>query len=306
MIELPKSTEISPLLFFEIICSNEGIGLLYNKFNEKANYPDIFRYDAKTMTYFWPGLVGDEGDEVEFFESYESFITQHLIAQIDPSILFARIRLDATNTKNEYDELAKRFKNKIQAMILFIESQNGLNYKEVFLKCIGELSNRFQGVLLLNYPQIEIAADSKNSVKQTSFQFDHRLYDSDKLLDMLKQLDDLLDNKLVSFERGTTINDLHELLVSKDYSIIEGKIFFACQTNIFCTVLDKLEVYFENFTRAEIGRSQKFAPDKTTSKKNAATYLSEGNINASLSKSKLRKSFIEQLSEICSQDIKKG
>jgi len=59
-------------------------------------------------------------------------------------------------------------------------------------------------------------------------------------------------------EDKTSVNDLIDILVAKDYNKNRKEIYLGCNTKVFAHTLDKLKENFGNLKPSEIGRSQLF------------------------------------------------
>tara|TARA_R110001592_G_scaffold103051_3_gene290404 strand:- start:6298 stop:7248 length:951 start_codon:yes stop_codon:yes gene_type:complete len=98
---------------------------------------------------------------------------------------------------------------------------------------------------------IEKTSKPKSKLK-TSFGFKNR--DTSKLLKVLNNLQynvDLLQNR-------TTVEELHKLLIAKDFTLINSPIYIQCETTQFSYIVSKLKPFFNSFTPTSIERSGNF------------------------------------------------
>ena len=84
--------------------------------------------------------------------------------------------------------------------------------------------------------------------------FGYKSNDTSTLLTILKQVNlkiDLLDNR-------TTVEQLHQLLLAKDFANTESQIYLQCETTQFSYLVTKLKPFFNGFNPTSIERSGKF------------------------------------------------
>ncbi|MFD1015784.1 DUF6617 family protein [Winogradskyella rapida] len=101
----------------------------------------------------------------------------------------------------------------------------------------------------------KVAAKTKSKTKaKPKTSFGYKSNDTSTLLTVLKQVNlkiDLLDNR-------TTVEQLHQLLLAKDFANTESQIYLQCETTQFSYLVTKLKPFFNGFNPTAIERSGKF------------------------------------------------
>lgn len=102
-------------------------------------------------------------------------------------------------------------------------------------------------------PKIPAITKKLQGVRKLSFGYKYR--DKEQLLNVLKSLQlkiDLLD------ENKTSIEELHQLLISPDYTKSNSKVFLACETTQFRAIVDAFKQHFSYFNPTSIENSGLF------------------------------------------------
>lgn len=142
-----------------------------------------------------------------------------------------------------------------------LQEQYG-HYSDKYLFTIPEISEKYFNDISFNIEAIVKIKDSQKIVikktsppkrkLKTSFGFKDR--DTSKLLKVLNNLQfrvDLLQNR-------TSIEELHKLLIAKDFTTIDTIIHIQCETTQFSYIVSKLKPYFNSFNPTSIERCGKF------------------------------------------------
>ncbi|NGX84708.1 DUF6617 family protein [Aequorivita sp. KMM 9714] len=84
--------------------------------------------------------------------------------------------------------------------------------------------------------------------------FGFKSRNTDALLEVLKTLQFTID----LLQNNTSIEDLHKLFTTDDFTKLDTKIYLQCETTQFSYVLDVLKPYFSNLKKSVIEQSGKF------------------------------------------------
>ena len=64
--------------------------------------------------------------------------------------------------------------------------------------------------------------------------------------------------KIDLLQNGISVEELHKLLIAKDFTQIDSQIYLECETTQFSYVVSKLKPFFNSFNPTAIERSGKF------------------------------------------------
>ncbi|MDN3492225.1 DUF6617 family protein [Winogradskyella bathintestinalis] len=132
---------------------------------------------------------------------------------------------------------------------------------------ILEIAEKYFNDTTFDVNQIEKTNNKKTVTKKapkvtakpkTSFGYKNK--DTSTLLTVLKLLNlkiDVLDNR-------TTVEQLHKLLIAKDFKDTESQIYLQCETTQFSYLVTKLKPFFKGFNPTAIERSGKFITKTNT------------------------------------------
>ena len=151
---------------------------------------------------------------------------------------------------------------KVSVIRLYAELQEQYGqYSENSQFTILEIAEKYFNDTTFDNNQIEKANTKKTVTKKeprvtakpkTSFGYKNK--DTSTLLTVLKQLNlkiDLLDNR-------STVEQLQELLLSKDFTVVDFQIYLQCETTQISYIVSKLKPFFNSFNPTSIERSGKF------------------------------------------------
>ncbi len=152
---------------------------------------------------------------------------------------------------------------KVSAIRIYAELQEQYGqYSETPQFTIQEIAEKYFNDIDFDTSKIEkVDISKKVAVKKTSnlkrkpkTSFGYKNNDTSTLLTVLKLVNlkiDLLDNR-------TTVEQLHELLLAKDFTNTESQIYLQCETTQFSYLVTKLKPFFIYFNPTAIERSGKF------------------------------------------------
>jgi hypothetical protein len=123
---------------------------------------------------------------------------------------------------------------------------------EIAEKYFNDTSFDIELIEKIKEPQKVVLKKTSKIKLKTSFGFKNR--DTTKLLTVLNDLQyrvDLLQNR-------TTVEELHNLLTAKDFTIINSLIYIQCETTQFSYIVTKLKPFFNSFNPTSIERSGNF------------------------------------------------
>lgn len=157
---------------------------------------------------------------------------------------------------------------KVSVMRLYAELQEQFGqFSENTKFSISEIAEKyfndetFDVSLLEKNTTKKVAAKTKSKAKaKPKTSFGYKSNDTSTLLTVLKQINlkiDLLDNR-------TTVEQLHELLLAKDFTNTESQIYLQCETTQFSYLVTKLKPFFNGFNPTSIERSEKFVTKTDT------------------------------------------
>ena len=152
---------------------------------------------------------------------------------------------------------------KISAIRIYTELQEQYGqYSESPQFTIQEIAEKYFNDIDFDASKIEkVDISKKATVKKTSnFKrkpktlFGYKNNDTSGLLKVLNDLQlrvDLLDNR-------TTVQQLYDLLIAKDFTEVNTQIYLQCETTQFSYIVDVLKPFFTGFNPTSIERSGKF------------------------------------------------
>ena len=151
---------------------------------------------------------------------------------------------------------------KVSVIRLYAELQEQYGQFSVNTKfSIAEIAEKYFNDETFDVSLIEKNTTKKVATKKTSktkatpkTSFGYKSNDTSTLLTVLKQVNlkiDLLDNR-------TTVEQLHQLLLTKDFANTESQIYLQCETTQFSYLVTKLKPFFNGFNPTAIERSEKF------------------------------------------------
>ena len=157
---------------------------------------------------------------------------------------------------------------KVSVIRLYAELQEQYGqFSENTKFSISEIAEKYFNDETFDVSLIEKNTTKKVATKKTSkakatpkTSFGYKSNDTSTLLTVLKQINlkiDLLDNR-------TTVEQLHKLLLAKDFSNSESQIYLQCETTQFSYFVTKLKPFFNGFNPTSIERSEKFVTKTDT------------------------------------------
>lgn len=152
---------------------------------------------------------------------------------------------------------------KVSAIRLYIELQEQYGqFSNITLFSIQEIAEKYFNDTDFDASKIEKVDISKKVVvkkilkskakPKTSFGYKNK--DTSGLLKVLNDFQlrvDMLDNR-------TTVQQLYDLLITKDFTEVNTQIYIQCETTQFSYIVDVLKPFFTGFNPTSIERSGKF------------------------------------------------
>lgn len=171
-----------------------------------------------------------------------------------------------TDLNNDDNYIINNLKASVMRLYAELQEQYG-QFSENTKFSIAEIAEKYFNDETFDVSLIEKNTTKKVATKKTSkakatpkTSFGYKSNDTSTLLTVLKQINlkiDLLDNR-------TTVEQLHKLLLAKDFSNSESQIYLQCETTQFSYFVTKLKPFFYGFNPTSIERSEKFVTKTDT------------------------------------------
>lgn len=142
----------------------------------------------------------------------------------------------------------------LQEQFTKFASKDYISLEEVYEHYFKMVPPETSELILSNLTPVKIPINKKKVIKSNSA-FKYRSSNTAVLLKVLKNLQLNLD--LLNENRGN-IDQLHELLISPDFSTIDNVFHIACETTQFSYIVSMLKPFFINFNPTSIEHSKKF------------------------------------------------
>lgn len=152
---------------------------------------------------------------------------------------------------------------KLSAIKLYAELQSQYGqYSDAHLYTIPELAEKyfndsdFDAAMIekRNVPKKEVVHYPSKSKSKPKSSFGFKSRDTAKLLTVLKELHFKID----LLQIGTSVEELHELLIAKDFTQIDSQIYLECETTQFSYIVSQFKPFFNSLNPTAIERSGKF------------------------------------------------
>ncbi|WP_299124621.1 DUF6617 family protein [uncultured Winogradskyella sp.] len=161
---------------------------------------------------------------------------------------------------NDDNYIINNLKASVMRLYAELQEQYG-QFSENTKFSISEIAEKYFNDETFDVSLIEKSTTKKVATKKTSkskatpkTSFGYKSNDTSTLLTVLKQVNlkiDLLDNR-------TTVEQLQQLLLAKDFANTESQIYLQCETTQFSYLVTKLKPFFNGFNPTSIERSGKF------------------------------------------------
>jgi len=142
----------------------------------------------------------------------------------------------------------------LQDQFIKFASKDYISLNEVYDHYFGMIPPD-NAELILSKISVDVKPVVKKTTHKTNSGFNYKNSNTEILLAVLKRLQLSLD--LLNENKGT-IKQLHELLISPDYSKVDYEFYLFCETTQFSYLVSRLKPFFNNFNPTTIENSKKF------------------------------------------------
>jgi len=179
--------------------------------------------------------------------------TKHILSLIDTTELVKNGSIKDTE-KIKIDLINQNHQLK-QKILLNKYTAGEKQYIKTIKKWLQNEKEYFQEITpeIKNIPSNKNESTSRDKTPILTFGFKQK--DSKKLLELIIQLNFKIG---LLNEASTSSKQFVQLLISKDYTKDNIKIYIACETKQFIYIIEKLKPFFNNLNPTSIERSKKF------------------------------------------------